>query len=54
MPEALRGPVIEAYVSAITKSFLPIYIAVAIGFVSSIFVRNHNMKLMGGATAMAA
>ena len=49
-----RPRVIDAYVEAITKSFLPIYIAVAIAFASSIFIRNWNVKERGGAQAVAA
>lgn len=54
VPDEQRGPVIDAYVEAITKSFLPIYIAIAIAFFASIFIRNHNMKEKGGAGAIAA
>lgn len=54
VPEDQRGPVIDAYTTAINKSFLPMYIAVAIAFVASFLIRNHNLKakgVSGGAVA---
>ena len=53
VPEDKRARVIDAYVTAITKSFVPIYVAVALAFVASFFIRNHNLKKRGGAGAMA-
>lgn len=47
--EQYRPAIIDAYVKAITSSFIPLFICVAIAFVASIFIRNHNMKTKGGA-----
>ena len=55
LPVALQPSVIHAYVISITRSLTPIYIALALATVASIFVRNHNMLKIGGvAGAMAA
>lgn len=54
LPVDQQGPVIDAYVTAITKSFLPIYIATALAFFSGLFIRNHNLLTRGGMGAAAA
>ena len=54
LPVALQPAVIHAYVISITKSLVPIYIALALATIASIFVRNHNMLKIGGVGAMAA
>jgi hypothetical protein len=54
LPPDQQPSVIHAYVISITKSLTPIYIALAIALVASVFVRNHNMLKMGGMAAAAA
>jgi len=55
LPVDQQGPVIDAYVTAITKSFLPIFIALSIGWISAFGIRNHDMRKInlpaGGAVA---
>lgn len=53
LPAAQQPSVIHAYVISITKSLTPIYIALAIGVVAAVFVRNHNMIELGGVAAVA-
>lgn len=43
----VRDQVIRAYVEAISKSYIPIYIALALALVFGIFIRNHNMLKLG-------
>jgi hypothetical protein len=44
LPVDLRGPVINAYVTAITRSFLPIFIAISIGWIVAFGIRNHDIR----------
>ncbi|ORY32267.1 major facilitator superfamily domain-containing protein [Naematelia encephala] len=53
LPLAQQGPVIEAYVKAITGSLIPIFVAVPLALIFGAFIRNHNMKEKGGAGAAA-
>ena len=47
LPKEQQQPVIDAYITAITKSFIPIIAAISIGWVAALFVRRHNMKKRG-------
>nr|ODN82466.1 major facilitator superfamily transporter [Cryptococcus depauperatus CBS 7841] len=49
LPKAQQPAVVEAYVISITKSFIPIIIAVSLALISGAFVRNHSMLQKGGA-----
>lgn len=51
--EQYRAAAIDAYLTAITRSFIPIFASVAIAWVASVFVRSHNMKTKGQPGAMA-
>ncbi|KAL7420794.1 hypothetical protein Q5752_004747 [Cryptotrichosporon argae] len=53
LPVDQQAPVIHAYVLAISRSFIPIFIALSISMVSAVFIRNHDMRKIGG-TAHAA
>jgi hypothetical protein len=44
LPVDQQGPVIDAYVTAITKSFLPIFIALAIGWIGSAAIKNRDLR----------
>lgn len=54
LPAEQRPAVVRAYVISITKSLTPIYIALAIALIASIFIRNHNMLKIGKVGVMAA
>ena len=54
LPANEQPAVIRAYVISITKSLVPIYIALAIALMASVFIRNHNMLKIGGMAAAAA
>lgn len=54
LPIEMQEPVITAYIIAITRSFIPIFVAIAIAFVVSLFIRNHNMLEKGGVGGAAA
>ena len=43
LPKEQQAPVIEAYVIAITKSFVPIFVALAVGMIFALFARDHNL-----------
>jgi len=47
LPKEQQQAVIDAYITAITKSFIPIIAAISIGWVAALFVRRHNMKERG-------
>jgi len=47
LPKEQQQPVIDAYITAITKSFIPIIAAISIGWIAALFVRRHNMKERG-------
>ena len=53
LPADQQPPVIQAYVSAITKSMIPLYVAIALSLASSVFIRNHNMLERGGMNGAA-
>lgn len=43
----VRDAVIRAYVSAISKSYIPVYIALALALLFGAFIRDHNMLTIG-------
>ncbi|EIW70918.1 hypothetical protein TREMEDRAFT_38481 [Tremella mesenterica DSM 1558] len=50
----MQIPVIAAYIIAITKSLIPLIVACGLALASGVFIRNHNMLLMGGSGHAAA
>lgn len=52
--EDLRQGVIDAYIIAITKSIIPLFIALAFALCAGVFIRSHNMNALGGAGAAHA
>lgn len=54
LPPEQQAPVIDAYIIAITKSFIPLIAALGIAWIASLFIRSHNMKEKGGAGAAPA
>jgi hypothetical protein len=55
LPESERQPVTDAYIIAITESFIPNNVAMGLSWIISMLIKNHNMKTRGGAGgAMAA
>lgn len=50
----VRDAVVRAYVEAIAKSYIPIYIALALALVFGAFIRNHNMLKLGVKPGLAA
>ncbi len=55
LPEILRPGVIKAYTLAISKSYLPMIVAMALALFFGSFIRSHNMLKVGlpGAGGMA-
>ncbi|KAL1411348.1 hypothetical protein Q8F55_002299 [Vanrija albida] len=51
---SLQAGVIHAYTLAISKSYMPIFIAIGLALISGIFIRHHNMNKIGGAGMHAA
>ena len=47
LPVEQQQPVVEAYIIAITRSLIPIIVALGLGWISALFVRRHNMKKRG-------
>jgi hypothetical protein len=54
LPEALQPAVVDAYVTAITKSFVPIIVAVGLALFFGAAVRNHSLKEKGVKAGEAA
>ncbi|ORX33889.1 major facilitator superfamily-domain-containing protein [Kockovaella imperatae] len=55
LPEAMQPPVIEAYVIAISRSYIPGIAAVCLALLCNIFIANHDLKTRGlEGTAIAA
>lgn len=54
LPAEQQPGVIHAYILAISKSYIPIFVALGLALVFSIFVRNHNMLKLGNMGGMAA
>lgn len=52
MPDAVREQVVHAYTAAISKSYIPILVALCLGLVFGAVVRNHNMLKLGGPANM--
>jgi hypothetical protein len=42
LPEDARGPVIDAYVKAITESLIPIIVACGLAWIISFFIKNKS------------
>lgn len=53
LSDDLKPGVIHAYVLAISKSYLPIFVALALSVVFGVFIRNHNMLKLGVTPGMA-
>ncbi|TXT09034.1 hypothetical protein VHUM_02508 [Vanrija humicola] len=53
IPEALQPGVIHAYILAISKSYMPIFIAIGLALIIGAFIRPHNMNKIGGAAMHA-
>jgi hypothetical protein len=47
LPKEQQQPVIDAYITAITKSFIPIIVSIGLGWIGALFVRRHNMTKRG-------
>lgn len=51
LPIVVRDQVVHAYTAAISKSYIPILVALCLSLVFGAFVRNHNMLTVGGGGA---
>jgi hypothetical protein len=49
LPVDEQGPVIEAYIIAITESLIPIIAAMGLAWIIAMCIKNHNMKEKGAA-----
>lgn len=47
LPEIMRPGVIKAYTLAISKSYLPIVVAMCLALFFGAFIRSHNMLKVG-------
>ena len=47
LPEAQRPPIIDAYVIAISKSYIPSIVALGLSLICNVFISNHNLKERG-------
>lgn len=54
IPKELQAGVIHAYILAISKSYIPIFIALPFAVVGGLFIRNHNMIKLGAQAGMVA
>ena len=54
LPPEIRASVIKAYVIAIDKCYIPVFIAVSLAFVSSAFIKNYDLRVRGPAAMGAA
>lgn len=52
IPTYVRDGVVHAYTAAISKSYIPILVALCLSLVFGVFVRNHNMLKVGGPAAV--
>jgi hypothetical protein len=47
LPKEQQQGVIDAYIVAITKSLIPIIVAIGLGWIAAMFIRRHNMLKRG-------
>ncbi|BEI82777.1 hypothetical protein CcaverHIS002_0306450 [Cutaneotrichosporon cavernicola] len=52
LPSDVRAAVVHAYTAAISKSYIPILVALVLSLVFGALIRNHNMLKLGGAGNM--
>lgn len=54
LPKEMQPGVIQAYILAISKSYMPLFAALGLALVFGAFIRSHNMLKVGGPGGMAA